>query len=688
MLKLKKYTFFGIGRFVSEQSVDLDLLGHLSKIDGENTNTGGSSGSGKSTTVEALAYLLGISEMPATSLQSRITKDPIFVKGWFEGDIVITRSKKDGLTIETPTETVSGNSKLAEEKLDEIIGIKRSLLKTMCYKRQKQGGFFLNLTPKQSHEFLVDCLDLQIYQSKILKIEENIKQKLRPSELSLLNEIERIKSVTQAIQQQISEIEIPVKEPCSIDNIEEAENKKIKMENQLSLLRKTLDSELQELDQFHKPFKKTPVLDTAILSKTKELEELKKQIEIKRQANSLEKQEKIKKISQTIYTVQSKIEEINKLDFFKKQENAHLLKKQEELSHLNLNNCPTCMQKWETEGLLNKKNSLACEIQGHISKLAEIEKEQNSKTAFESALIKLKAQLVEAEQMVVNKEEDAQLQQIHQELSSLKDSIEKEKLQTDLFYQSELNLFQEKKKNTEDKYKNDIESLKNNILQISHLIEKEKQSIAYYQKALDSYNKTLDLNQKAVEKNAQDLLNKENELKEVSYKIKTSEEAVRFIKLFTLQKFQDTLDHIGNRATELINNIPNMANAVIYFENAKETKDGVLKNEVSAVINLEGDESVPVKTLSGGERTAADFAVDLAVSEMIEHMTQKGVNFLIIDEGFDGLDAISKIQCLEILKNMNTSKKILIIDHSSEVKEMVSDTITVSRIKEESFVRQ
>ena len=176
------------------------------------------------------------------------------------------------------------------------------------------------------------------------------------------------------------------------------------------------------------------------------------------------------------------------------------------------------------------------------------------------------------------------------------------------------------------------------------------------------------------------------ELEQLDRDIVLSEESIRLIKNYTLQKFQDTLDYIGERATEIINNVPNMTNAVIFFDNAKETKSGKIKNEVNAVLNLEGDVKVPIKTLSGGERTSADFAIDLAVSEMIESMTQKGVNFLIIDEGFDGLDSISKIECLEILKNLNTDKKILIVDHSSEVKEMVSDIIRVRRINEESCI--
>jgi DNA repair exonuclease SbcCD ATPase subunit len=207
-----------------------------------------------------------------------------------------------------------------------------------------------------------------------------------------------------------------------------------------------------------------------------------------------------------------------------------------------------------------------------------------------------------------------------------------------------------------------------------------------YQEAIKNYERDCENIGIKIQNFKTDLEARVNELNDIEQKVILSEESIRLIKNYTLQKFQDTLSYIGNRATEIINMIPNMVNAVISFENAKQTKTGSIKNEVNAVINLEGDSKVPIKTLSGGERTSADFAVDLAIGEMIESITQKGVNLLIIDEGFDGLDSISKIECLEILKNLNTDKKILMVDHSSEVKEMVCDIIKVKRINEESCV--
>jgi DNA repair exonuclease SbcCD ATPase subunit len=80
-----------------------------------------------------------------------------------------------------------------------------------------------------------------------------------------------------------------------------------------------------------------------------------------------------------------------------------------------------------------------------------------------------------------------------------------------------------------------------------------------------------------------------------------------------------------------------MKSASIYFEGCKETNKGILKDEVNAILNLDGENEINIKTLSGGEETAAELAVDLAVIEMIEHKVGKGANFFILDEPFTGL---------------------------------------------------
>ena len=49
MLILKSLTFENIGRFVEPQTIDFASLGSLVQIEGQNNNTEGSSGAGKST---------------------------------------------------------------------------------------------------------------------------------------------------------------------------------------------------------------------------------------------------------------------------------------------------------------------------------------------------------------------------------------------------------------------------------------------------------------------------------------------------------------------------------------------------------------------------------------------------------------------------------------------------------------
>lgn len=681
MLKLKNYSFSGIGRFVEEQMVDLESRDHLIQIDGENTNTGGSSGAGKSTTVEALAFLLGISEIPSTQLQSRITKKQIYVRGEFEGGITITRSKKDGLTIETPEGTVSGNSKLAEEKLDEIIGVNRKLLKPMCYKRQKQGGFFLNLTPKESHDFLTNCLDLTVLKTKSDLLSDKVKEKYKPRKIQLESEIGILSgNVDQykSILSEKTEPQAPIFE--DVDKINLTVNA---LEQQLygesTKYKESIASIGPKPTEPPFPtFEKETQLQAA---KSVELEVKQKITE-----NRNNKQAEIDRTTNAINQLDSKIKTIesNKSKIYIIKEN-YLPDLEKEMVHIKEGNCPTCLRSWEVSQ--EKLAKVEGKIAGYKKELEELAVDLDKQSEYEAMLEKAREILGNKKSLEINVEEEKHLSSLQEDIRVLqneKDNIvsvaKQQYLEVFGKWNQQFQLADSEYKKKENDIMAQIRSLKSDIEKANLQKKAYEDSLAVYKRDIESINKRLHESQES-------LIKKSHERDETDKNIILSEEGVRLIKNFTLQKFQDTLDYIGQRATEIINQIPNMANAVISFENAKETKGGNIKNEVNAVINLEGDAEIPIKTLSGGERTSADFAIDLAVAEMIESMTQKGVNFLILDEGFDGLDSISKIQCLEILKSLNTDRKILIVDHSSEVKEMICDIIKVKRVNEESFVQ-
>ena len=104
-----------------------------------------------------------------------------------------------------------------------------------------------------------------------------------------------------------------------------------------------------------------------------------------------------------------------------------------------------------------------------------------------------------------------------------------------------------------------------------------------------------------------------------------------------------------------------------------------MKEEVNAVISMDGEVGIPIKSLSGGERSSVDLAVDLAVIDFVESESAKGIDVFILDEPFTGLDTVSIEMALEVLKNSNSKKKLIVVDHNPEVKEMVSNRLVVVR---------
>jgi len=237
MLKLKTLKFKNIGRFITEQVIDFSILDGIIQVDGLNNNTKGSSGAGKSTVFQSLDYLLGLNDTPVTILQSRLTKESIWVQGEFEDgekQIVIGRSKK-GLSITDGTETIKGSSKLAEERLLSILGMSPALFRVLLHKRQKEGGFFLNFTPKQVHEFLVDAKNLKEHTVKANLIDQDL-TKLQDLKNSANSSLQAAKTGLQSTLDALSTIGLPP-EPS------------IYTESHVSILAQAVDLYTKELNQ-------------------------------------------------------------------------------------------------------------------------------------------------------------------------------------------------------------------------------------------------------------------------------------------------------------------------------------------------------------------------------------------------------------------------------------------------------
>jgi DNA repair exonuclease SbcCD ATPase subunit len=171
----------------------------------------------------------------------------------------------------------------------------------------------------------------------------------------------------------------------------------------------------------------------------------------------------------------------------------------------------------------------------------------------------------------------------------------------------------------------------------------------------------------------------QSEISSVSSKIDLIEVASKSIESYINHSFQNSLAQIANRANDILSRVSNTATTTISFDSYKETKSGNIKEEVTILVHMDDELKVPLKSLSGGEETAIELAVDLAVIEMIEQRAGMGFDLYILDEPFDGLDSVCKANCLEVLANSGIDKKIIIVDHSEETKEMVASKITAVR---------
>ncbi len=683
MLKLLSITFNNIGRFTEEQVVRFDSRGKTIQINGNNNNTGGSSGSGKTTLVNAIDYNLGLSDVPSTILQSRLTKKHAYTIGEYlvNGQLVmVKRSRKtgEGLTIITPEETVSGNVALAEEKLDELIGIPRKLFKKMTHKRQKEGGFFLKMTAKEVYEFFVELLGLKKYTDQIDLIDKDLKD--------IEGQITKLRHAHDAFKSSIEEYELlfdGMKEPtCDItqEEIDILNAVVIQLNNSIMELTTARDSGLSALIA---PVKEIVDFDNTLLTSQKlEYGEYRS----KKTTAMQDHAHKIKKLNDSKSGLVRQLTNINsyKTRAVAQGEKVNELKaeKEEILKAM----CPKCKQAWAGETAQVEISRIDDQLQDLVRKILECRSIIENEPKVTSDLERLELIISQTPLQVDTSEIDGLMADINSQIVAKEARKMNVSQDADNKYLTKHREYQEQANAIKEIHNPKIEGLRDDL-------NAGKQDMATKSAILNAYKKSSEDFIASSSRLSKTIVEKRNGLKEtidkrqvLSKKIDVANEAKRLIKTYTLQIFQETLETIGDLATQTLSGIPNMSTAVVYFEGCKENKNGTIRDEISPILNIDGEEGVPLKSLCGGERTAIDLAVDLAVIDTIESKTGKGADFFTVDEPFTGLEDVNIEQCLSVLQQMDTNKKIIIIDHNEKVKQAVSDIITVERTGENSIV--
>lgn len=672
MLRIKKLKIQNLGRFVGSHEIDFELKSNLIQVDAENRNTGGSSGGGKSSLFLAIEYVFGLNDVPATVLQSRLSKNPVSVEIEIAKDndaYTICRHRTEGLSINGPGITLSGSTKEAEEVLDRILGIPKNLLRPMFYKRQGEGGFFLSKTPKQCHDFLMECLGLNSLESKIDKL--NLRLKKIEEDLTVKNsQFSLIESSIATSQEFIDSLSPP---KCDVDEatlsflLEKIEESKKKLTENTQAMSAAL-SRSGIIPAFS--YRDDPKTVDELLKKEEELSE------IEEESNFISN--KISDISELIQTDKSHVKifksSIDKKDTVAKEFEELKL----QISEAMKKTCPTCKQKigQETHAqeilvpLVDKAKRKKSELDSILSMEERLPQVQNAIVQNELLLSELKNK---------TSENEIAYDKIKAEIFSLTSSREEKRKKALADYKNVVDLINKEKETIADAYSPTIASLEATVEAYNQSYYRGQASLKAYATASAQYEEQ----KKIAESKLNSLKDSAEKTREsvalLSRELLIAQGSLKFLKSYTNQLFHESLCTVAETATAILAKIPNMATATIVFDSYKETKSGALKEEVVPILSLDEELNVPVRSMSGGERASVDLAIDLAVIDMIEKQTGNGLDLFILDEPFDGLDAVCRENCLEVLKNHAYDRKIIIVDHSSETKQMVQDKILVIR---------
>lgn len=152
---------------------------------------------------------------------------------------------------------------------------------------------------------------------------------------------------------------------------------------------------------------------------------------------------------------------------------------------------------------------------------------------------------------------------------------------------------------------------------------------------------------------------------------------------------EQALPEIESKANELLDRLSNGAMSVRFNTLADyKEKDRKDKKETLDILISDGAGTRDYEMFSGGEAFRVNFAIRLALSEVLARRTGARLQTLVIDEGFGTQDPQGRQRLVEAINLVRPDfAKILIITHLEELKEAFPNRIEVEKTESGSTVR-
>jgi DNA repair exonuclease SbcCD ATPase subunit len=710
ILKLKKVDFEGFRSFKRAHSVQLPDHGLV-------LVNGSGSGSGKTNFLYAILQGIGLSVLTHDNCKNWFS-DSVSLSVELEkenSNIVISRYPK--FKIKLDGVAIDGGANALNEIVQKNLGLPIDIVRKLTYRKQKSRGFIYQ-SDSDMKEFLGIVLDLGKFEKEIDKSHKIVTEKepkltvLRLQKENKQKELFEFENILEPIKPNDNDVILRInniakdrdtvqgKKQSILTQIEKCNNKiketKTKIEDKYSEQKAGLYEQLEITRELYKQFSekkaeptpKLTQLNTLQTSCKDRLKKLQDADEILMQSQQLERN----KLNKEIYEYRKGLDKVEEC----KQK---LIKKNAELLKLNESKCPRCSRQWD-EAIKDKEL-----VQAEIEKLnIEINSnEQPLKLKIEECETRLsdiklfvadpniaklneaKEELlkqIKAEETIINEYRQNNLNEFRNDESALQKkllSVEKQ-IKTDLEQELDILQLEQQKYNRE---------LMENVNLLSSLekeysnAQKELDSIRfYYEQSQKEYNQKI--NNKATKEI--ELTKITEDLEQVQKDINVYSEWKTVNKNFVGSIFNEILEEIADETNNMICNVPNVRHCSLRFATEKETQTGKINKKIVPLINVGGHEEPVGTVVSGGQDSVIELATDLAIVEIIQRRTGKMPGWLFIDEAFEGMDPPSREASLQILQRYSQNKLVLVIDHSSEIKEMFNKVINIEFENQESFI--
>lgn len=235
-------------------------------------------------------------------------------------------------------------------------------------------------------------------------------------------------------------------------------------------------------------------------------------------------------------------------------------------------------------------------------------------------------------------------------------------------------------KNTIESHKNKITSIENQISECHDEIESLKQMKASLKTGdnkeviVSLESDLVDLN-KLISSHRIELANKTEELYEVNQWIQNFKQ----FRMYLANQSLEIIEYHCNRYLKEIG-----SDLFVTMEGFKVKADGSIKEEINAIITRDVERTF--SSFSGGERARLLFASILANRFMInESHPYGGLDFLMIDETLEGLDASGFIGLIDAVKVLDIP--VMIVTHVT-IENQDDSILTIVKEKGVSFIKK